>query len=225
MMGRLRRRARDERGFTLVELMTTMALLSIVMTAVMGVVFSVQRVVGFETNRSITNDNVRMAMEALDKEVRSAGAFTVYADGAFTGVSTSTPPVGPAVVIYTQANATTRSATSPDSSGYTCVQWRLSGTNLQSRMWPIGWRSNPSALVGAWITRAQSMQSLSFAIPSGGADTAYGKRLLRATFSVLVGGNTNSTVTTTRDIAGRNVLTTPSSTGDTNPCVIDPPLA
>ena len=224
MMLRLSRPARDERGFTLVELMTAMALLSIVVTAVMGVLFSVQKAVSFETNRSITNDNVRLAMEALDKEMRSAGAFTVYTNGTFATVSSSIPPTGTAVVVYTQTNAPTRSVSSPDVSGYMCVQWRLNGTDLQSRMWPLTWRSNPSALVTGWMNRAESVQSLSFTVPSGGADTAFGKRLLRTTFAVLVGGSTDSTITTTRDIAGRNVLTTPSSTGDTNPCVTDPPV-
>lgn len=228
MMLRIRQASRDQRGFTLVELMTAMALLSIVVAAVLGVLFSVQKAVSFETNRSAANDNVRLVMESLDKEVRSASAFTVYTDGTFATVDSTPPIAGAAVSVYTQTYAPTRSASA--TSGFTCVQWRLNGTNLQSRMWPLNWRSSPSTLVQAWNIRASNVTTMSFAIPSkvaGDATTdpldAYGKRLLRTTFTVRVGASTNATITTTRDIAGRNVLTTPSSTGDTNPCVTDPP--
>jgi len=223
MMTRISHANDDERGMTLVELMAAMALLAIVITAVLGVLFSVQRAVSFETKQSISNDNVRLAMEAIDKEVRSASAFTVYADGTFATVATGAPATGTAVVVYTQTNAPTRSLSNPDTTGYVCVQWRLNGTELQSRMWPINWRASPSTSVKGWMNKADSVQSLSFTIPSVGAEAAYGKRLLRTTFAVRVGGTGSATVTTTRDMTGRNVLTTPSSTGDTDPCIADPP--
>lgn len=222
MMSPLRRSAADERGFTLVELMTSMALLSLVVTAVLGVMFSVQKAVSFEIKRSQTNDNVRLAMEAIDKEVRSANAFTVVGSDFVTAVAANTS--GTYLSVYTQTNAPTRGVTNPDTTGFTCVQWRLSGTNMQSRIWPVNWRE-ATTLLGPWVTRAESVQSLSFLIPSTGASDAYGKRLLRATMVVRVGSDASATVTTSREITGRNVLTTPTSTGEPNPCLTDPPPA
>jgi prepilin-type N-terminal cleavage/methylation domain-containing protein len=66
--------AADE-GMTLVELMVTVALLSVVVGIFLSVLVSVQNHVAREERRHRANDQVRLAIQQLDREVRSGNVF------------------------------------------------------------------------------------------------------------------------------------------------------
>ena len=65
------RRALDERGMTLVELLVAMAIMSIVMLVMTTTLTSIQRAVVEEDVRGRLNDQARLAMQSLDRLVRS----------------------------------------------------------------------------------------------------------------------------------------------------------
>src|SRR5204862_813 len=78
------------------ELMVVVALTGVVLTIFLGTLMSVQTAVGKETDRSDSNDQARLAVEALDREIRSGNLLYAPTAG------------GMNLVIYTQTNATTR---------------------------------------------------------------------------------------------------------------------
>jgi prepilin-type N-terminal cleavage/methylation domain-containing protein len=127
-MIRLRLRLRREGGFTLAEVMVAMMIMSLVMG------------VAKQDYLSRANDNARLAVEELDREIRSGN---VLYNPAFEG-DYSTLPVDYTLRIYTQANATSRT---PEP-GYVCVLWTINeGNELVRNMWPplkpedaTGWR-------------------------------------------------------------------------------------
>jgi prepilin-type N-terminal cleavage/methylation domain-containing protein len=67
-------------GFSLVELMVVMAIMGVIVTAFLGLMASVQQALVRETNRSTTMDQARLAMEAIDREVRSGSIMCVSSD-------------------------------------------------------------------------------------------------------------------------------------------------
>lgn len=175
----LHRRLRDEAGMSLPELLVSMMILGIVLPAIYGVLWSMQRGFGDETNRSINNTQINLAVQKLDKEIQSAQAITVFkVTGTNTCGATSSIngsywcPVSPAngsagngLVVYTQAYANNRELQSPGpSAGFSCIAYRVvldatSGLRMfQARRWPPDWRANPTALVGPWVTVASEQQ-------------------------------------------------------------------
>lgn len=68
---RARLRSTDERGITLVELVVAMGILSTVMLVFTTTLGSIQRAVVEEDVRSRLNDEARLALQSLDRQVRS----------------------------------------------------------------------------------------------------------------------------------------------------------
>ena len=68
---RLRTRACDEGGVTLVELVVSISILGVVMVAILSVLTTVQKAVVREDLRGRTNDEARLALQSLDRQVRS----------------------------------------------------------------------------------------------------------------------------------------------------------
>ncbi len=101
---------------TLVELVVTTAILGVVLTAVMSLLFTVQTAFTRQSNRSETNDQVRLAIEQLDREIRSGNLLY---DPSTENDSPNGIFPGMALRVYTQNNATTRAP------GNRCVQWRI----------------------------------------------------------------------------------------------------
>lgn len=121
---RLREVLRNESGLTLVELMVTTMILGIVMLVFYSVLASVQASTVRQDNLSRTNDQARLAVEQLDREIRSGN---VLYDPA-----TETPAYY-TLRIYTQANAPTRTP----APGYLCTLWTINSSNqLVTRTWP-----------------------------------------------------------------------------------------
>src|SRR5207249_11985852 len=65
-------RAEDERGLGLVDLIIAMMILSIVVVIFGNALIAVQRGAQGEDYRSQNNDQARLAIEQLDREIRSA---------------------------------------------------------------------------------------------------------------------------------------------------------
>src|SRR5687768_13548070 len=109
---------------SLVELLISMGIFSIVLSVFFAVLFSVQQGVARSTSRSLTNDNARIALQQIDREVRSGNVF--YDPSAQQGL---------VLRVYTQTNA-------PSRGGHRCIEWRVSDQALQSRSWAFNWDSN-----------------------------------------------------------------------------------
>lgn len=113
----------DERGFTLPELAITISILVLVVATFLGVLESVNTAVGRQQERSISNDEARLAVERLDREIRSGNVLYDPGDEADPNYT---------LRIYTQANATTRTPS------FQCVQWTIQDQQLLRRFWPPG---------------------------------------------------------------------------------------
>ena len=122
---------------TLVELMISLTLLSIVLSVFFTVLYSVQEVVMRSSDRSVANDDVRLAIEAIDREVRSGNVIDEPSSN------------GTRVRIYTQANAPTRR------NGHRCVEWRVEAGLLQVRSWATDHQSTGD--VTGWRTVAEDL--------------------------------------------------------------------
>lgn len=129
LVSRMRCAARNERGMTLVELMVSIALMTIVATIFTTVLFNIQQAVVRQQARSEMNDAARLAIEQMDREIRS-GSHLFTSDAAATCGGKSCAP-GYAVRVYTQANLPTRGEAH-------CVQWVVDGQKLFRRAWTAG---------------------------------------------------------------------------------------
>jgi prepilin-type N-terminal cleavage/methylation domain-containing protein len=145
----------DERGFTLTELLVAMSILSIVMLVFTTTLASVQKAVSNQQIRSSNNDNTRLALENMDRLVRSGN---VLFDPSVT--NTDCKPTGSAfqcLLVYTQANGTTARLSR-------CIQWRVEGTDLQERWWlprTGAGVSQKTATQTAWRLIAEGIVNLS----------------------------------------------------------------
>lgn len=109
---------------TLAELMVATFIFGIVMLAFTSTLSSVQRATVAQDNLSRTNDQARLAMEQLDREIRSGNVLYNPAD----------PLAGYDpyfyVRVYTQSNAPSRGT-------FSCVLWQIDDQGrLLSRSWP-----------------------------------------------------------------------------------------
>jgi prepilin-type N-terminal cleavage/methylation domain-containing protein len=122
----VRRPLTAEDGFTLVELIVATAILGIVFLVFTNVFVAIQRSASEQEVRSLNNDNVRLALENLDRIVRS-GNVLVDPSIADTDCK-ATGSAYQCLLAYTQSNGT---ASVPAR----CVQWRVQGIDLQTRSW------------------------------------------------------------------------------------------
>jgi hypothetical protein len=106
------------------------AVLIIVASVFMSLLESVQEGVARQDYRSRSNDQARLAMEAVDREVRSG---SVLYDPAGEVDAGGAPLAYYGLRVYTYANAPTRNAGNP-----VCVQFRISNQQLLRRWWPSG---------------------------------------------------------------------------------------
>src|SRR6266571_2716429 len=143
---RIRGISAGEAGMTLLELVIVMGLLSLVMGIFLPTMSAVQR--GFErqTDRSQSNDQARLGVEELDREIRSGNVLYNPATCPNYPLTCNDPGngiyPGMSLLIYSQTNAPSRNP------GFQCVQWRIVGGRLQRRSWSITWRTDNN--VSAW---------------------------------------------------------------------------
>jgi type II secretory pathway pseudopilin PulG len=197
---RLRAHLRSESGMTLAELAIAMILVGIVISIFSGILFSVQRGFERESERSQSNDQARLAVEELDREIRSGNVLydpfleNDPANGIVPGMS---------LRIYTQSNANTRP-------GFRCVQWRItSAQELQRRAWPTNWRDDPGNLVSGWrvvadhvVNRSDNPTVTAFALDN--SDASYGNRLVSVTIVVNENPSAGQDVRIQSSVEGRD---------------------
>ena len=113
---------------TLVELLVSMSIFTLVVVIFLTTLSAVQRTTNRQTADSVNNDDARLAMIELDREIRSGNVLYDPATDTYPGV-----PSGFLLRIYTQSNANTRTP----SPGYVCRLWQVTADGkLQTRTWP-----------------------------------------------------------------------------------------
>ena len=185
---------------TLAELAIAMILVGIVISIFSGILFSVQRGFERESDRSLSNDQARLAVEELDREIRSGN---VLYDPSLENDPTNDILPGMSLRIYTQSNANTRP-------GFRCVQWRItSDQELQRRAWPTNWRDDPGNLVSGWrvvadhvVNRSDNPTVTAFALDN--SDASYGNRLVSVTIVVNENPSAGQDVRIQSSVEGRD---------------------
>jgi type II secretory pathway pseudopilin PulG len=142
---------------TLVELLVSMSILSIVLLVFVAVLASVQRGVVAQDTLSQTLDQTRLALQQLDREMRSGNVLydpalenAPAASGGIPSCSGCLP--GYTLRVYTQTNADTRGT-------YKCVLWKIdTAQRLMTQQWPpsdpsnaSGWRIVATGIVNGSI--------------------------------------------------------------------------
>lgn len=137
---------RRDDGTTLVETSMVVGILGLVVSFLLAILGTSQNQVGRNISRSDSNDQVRLAVYSLDREVRSGNVL--YDPGMESYPAGDIVP-GMSVRIYTQSNST-----------FKCVQWRVnSSQELERRDWSPEWQSDPTNLVHGWRTVATGVRN------------------------------------------------------------------
>jgi prepilin-type N-terminal cleavage/methylation domain-containing protein len=162
--------ANPDAGVTLIELSITVMLLGIVLAMVVQVMISLQSSVELEVGRSTRNDRLRLALDTLERQVRSG---EVVADPASESDAAHGIVANMSARIRTNVNGSS-------GTDYRCVQWRIAGTRLESRRWSPNWRVD--ADVTGWQLVAEGIvnNTISPAVSAFAlaTDPAYGGRVL-----------------------------------------------
>lgn len=209
---RILRRAGDDEGMTLVEMLVAMFVLGIVMLVFTNVLASVQRGVVAQEKLSRTLDQARLSVQQLDRELRSGN---VLYDPALENNGQSSCAgclPGYTLRIATQSNATTRG-------GHSCVLWQIDDQQrLLTRRWPpnepdsaTGWRVVATGIVN------RTLGEPAFAIDP---DPLKGERTLDITLAVNedLSQRSGQTVRIRAALTGRNT----SYDYPTNVCATTP---
>lgn len=131
----------DQSGVTLVELAITMVVMGLICSVFLSVLASVQKSMGREAGRSQTMDQGRLAIEALDRDIRSGSKLcpsTVPSSPANFGLSVFIPYPSPGQ----------------------WIQYRVSSQTLQRQesltiapiTWPTTWRTVATGIVNSSTT-------------------------------------------------------------------------
>jgi Tfp pilus assembly protein PilW len=162
LIGRMRARVRGQSGFTLAELLIAMMILMIVVVIFDGVLVSIQNAVASEDLRSQNLDQVRIAQEALDRQIRSANYIydpTTETSRTFGSSLTN----GYSLRIYGQSNAFNPTSV--------CMLWQItSGDQLQIKTWPPGQSGSATSwntISTGIVNRSTSPTVTAFALDPG----------------------------------------------------------
>jgi type II secretory pathway component PulJ len=199
MSGRraLRVRLSEQSGLTLAELLVAMIVSAFVLTAFLGVMVNAQKDIIHQQYRTRTNDQARLAMEQIDRELRSG---TVVYD------PTSNPYL---LTFETQANATSGVT---GSAAQRCVQYRISSSKLmEKRTWTPGGTPGSSGWTVAEGILNQTQSVPAFAFDSStavyGYGTTTGTRVVNIVLVVNAYSSDSATDRITSSIALRNQTT------------------
>jgi len=210
LVTRLRAVHRDQRGMTLVELMVSVALMAVVATIFTSILLSIQQAVVRQQARSEINDQARLALEQLDREIRSGNVL--YDPASEPNATCAGKDCEPnfSLRVYTQANAPTRQATY-GGDGQQCVQWVIDGQQLFRRAWELGATSSFSGwrmIAEGIVNREPSVNVPAFSFPAADSKVLDISLMLNSRFA---GPDPPRTVRMDTSIAIRN-------TGTGDPC-------
>ncbi|HVA42920.1 MAG TPA: prepilin-type N-terminal cleavage/methylation domain-containing protein [Acidimicrobiales bacterium] len=178
---------RDEGGFTLIELVVSSALTVLALGMVVSVLTSAQTTEARVAGRSVNNDQARLAVNELDRQIRSANLLY--------DPSTESPPYM-SLLVYTQANSVER-----------CVQWQIQNEQLLTRSWSSTWQTD--GLVSSWRVVATNVvnEIVTPVVPAFALDTSqptYGERILNIDLVVNDSTNPASAAELRASVTGRN---------------------
>jgi prepilin-type N-terminal cleavage/methylation domain-containing protein len=187
-----------EAGMTLVELVVAMAIFSVVLTVFLTTFVTVQKAATREDLQSQNNNNTRLALENMDRLVRSGNVL----------YDPSTPSLNPntagcaayqCFLVYTQANGTTAQPS-------TCVEWRVTSGGVETRWWLPGQVASTQATAWRVVASGVLNQVVSPNLKTFQIDTdpLKGGRTIDVVFLVGVGGSTSSTSRVEASLTGRN---------------------
>jgi prepilin-type N-terminal cleavage/methylation domain-containing protein len=192
VFARVAERARDERGMSLVEVMVASIILGVVVLVFTGTLTSIQKAVVNQDNLSRTNDQARLAVEQLDREIRSGNVLYDPAD--------EDPPYDPfyTVRVYTQTNAPSRNT-------FSCVLWEITDAGeLRTRRWP----PDDVSAATAWRVVATGIVNRDLGVPAFELDTdpLKGERTLSITLRVNedLENRPSQTIEIQESLTGRN---------------------
>lgn len=189
MMARLIRRLRSEEGMSLTEVLVATFIFGIVSLVFTSTLAAVQRGVMRQDTLSRTNDQARLALEQLDREIRSGN---VLYDPA-----TETDP-NYMLRVYTQTNVPTRGS-------FSCVLWQIDDDGqLMTRRWTP---ASPETATG-WRVVATGIVNRELGVPAFelDPDPLKGDRTLNVDLRVNENyeNEPNATVEVTESLTGRN---------------------
>jgi prepilin-type N-terminal cleavage/methylation domain-containing protein len=196
------RRAGPEEGFTIVELMVALAIMSIVVVVLGTTLSSIQRAAIKQDALSTMNDQARLAVQQIDHEMRSGNVLydPDIENGAGADAITSCTGCLPGYTmrVYTQTHAESRG-------GYMCVLWAIDDERrLLSRMWPPGLPADATN----WRVVATDIVNRDLGIPAFDLDDdpQKGGRTLaiRLDVNVNLEGEPDQTTTIQSSYTGRN---------------------
>ncbi|KQY25099.1 prepilin cleavage protein [Cellulomonas sp. Root485] len=195
-----RRRAGDDSGMTLTELLVSMIVFSMSMALIMG---AVTVVVGITKEAQGASDAVfatRQALATIDRQVRSGNVLFSPADEV-AYISTCQDlgtNKGSCMRIFTQSNGDEK-----------CVQWQMAPDGagsglykLQMRSWETTWQTGGSVTGWGVVARGLTMSDAPFELDVG-AGNIYGERLLKVHL-VARNADTGRDVAIDASISGRN---------------------
>lgn len=185
-------------GMTLVELVVAMAILSIVLTVFLTTFVTVQRAASTQDLLSQNNNNTRLALENMDRLVRSGNVLFDPASP-LSNPNTTGCAAYQCLLVDTQANGTTAQPS-------TCVQWRVTGGGLETRSWLPGqvaaMQATPWRVVASGVLNQVVSPGLrTFQIDT---DPLKGGRTIDVVFLVGIGGSSKSTSRVEGSLTGRN---------------------
>ena len=155
-------RMAEEQGITLVELLVSMSLLAVVLLVFTNTLVSIQRTVVDEQVRNDLNDQARLALQTLDRQVRSGNLLYDPADETDDPVDATA--AGFMFRVYTQAQYS--AGDDPR-----CVLWLVDDQErLLTRSWPEGFPDSPTAT--GWRVVATGVVNRVLD-PSGTADPVF----------------------------------------------------
>jgi prepilin-type N-terminal cleavage/methylation domain-containing protein len=207
----MRGRLRQEDGFTLVELMMVMFMMTIVIVIFTSVFENVNVGVARQQERSRANDEARLAIEQLDREIRSGNVLYDPEDD---------DPQFYTFRIHSQANASTRiSTTYADAFGATCVQWLINDDEELVRRF---WKPGDPAVVSDWRVVAEHVvnRTLATPVPAFSLDDDPIRSSRTVVITLMVDADTTETVS--RPVRIQTSLTGRNSTLGFSTSVCDP---
>lgn len=119
----------DERGVSLVEVMVSMSIMAIAVLVFTSTLASIQRAEIAEERRTQLNDQARLALQSMDRQIRSGNLLYDPTSEPNT-VLTSGADAGYMLRVYSQVNA-------PSTGAYRCALWLINDNKqLLYRWWP-----------------------------------------------------------------------------------------